>query len=203
MNSRITTVPKKYHKAIEDGIARREAEQAARQEHAAKAEEKRRQLAENQPPRYLPPKASAWWGFVGWRPFGRILGRFSVQPFGWFAGVARFWLFWRTISGPRVSRDEYNLRMIACHKCPNRHLRPVKTKKGPLLREYCGLCGCPEWKPARLENKNWWARWKCPARKHAGHYPSDWWLNLIPEDARERMLRGGGQSGGCPGCGGR
>jgi hypothetical protein len=119
------------------------------------------------------------------------------------------------ISGGRVSVERHGERMAVCEACPRRVLRIVGRTK-PRVESYCGICGCPKWFMARLDRKNWWRRWYCPAKRHPGPYPEDAWRELV-EAENARVVRqehgavadvqtaaamgpNGRESGGC-GCG--
>lgn len=68
------------------------------------------------------------------------------------------------ITGPRVLQERYVERQTACQAC-----RQMDD------RGYCRSCGCGRWPLARLDRKNWFERWSCPQRRHAGTYVQYTW----------------------------
>jgi len=62
--------------------------------------------------------------------------------------------FITAVTGPRVDETTYQRRLAICRTCP--HLREEAG------HEYCGACGCPQWKLARLSVKLWLAELACP-----------------------------------------
>lgn len=96
--------------------------------------------------------------------------------------------------GRKVSMPAYNLRMIACDTCPAKLVRiyPMTHKDGKpgyTGKEYCGRCGCPEWRLSELQVKNKMVGWKCPLRRHEGTYGDETYRHLISNQ-------------GCSSCGG-
>jgi len=62
------------------------------------------------------------------------------------------------VTGPKVDALAFGKRMEICNACPLK-----KVKDGV---SYCGKCGCGTWwKKARLDEKLWFARLKCPLGK--------------------------------------
>ena len=78
--------------------------------------------------------------------------------------------------GGRVTRQEYDDRQAECHQCDTALRRPerckVDGKSRMVVSLYCLACQCGETPRARLVNKNWLRRWKCPLGKHEGS--ADW-----------------------------
>jgi hypothetical protein len=65
--------------------------------------------------------------------------------------------FLKAVSGPRVNRETYVMRLATCAECPK-----LVARNGKL---YCGACGCPKWKPAELTFKAKLENADCPLSK--------------------------------------
>ena len=65
--------------------------------------------------------------------------------------------FINTVSGPKVNKKTFKMRLKICNQCPDR-----KDVDG---KSYCNACGCGQWKMAELSSKLWWARLECPKDK--------------------------------------
>jgi len=62
--------------------------------------------------------------------------------------------FLTAVIGPRVDDATFQHRLAICRTCPHR-----REDDG---HEYCGACGCPHWKRARLDVKLRFAELACP-----------------------------------------
>lgn len=147
-------------------------------------------------------RASVWFGTllvslssegaIGWL-FGFILSRLGMLALNYKSARAGA----VALCGPRVRQEAYERRMAICSECSANRQRITKTRAGYVLISYCGDCGCPESRAARLAYKNWLARWKCPRRRHEGPYPEDAYKHLIPiglpvkNEERQRPCGGG------------
>jgi len=114
-------------------------------------------------------------------------------------------LFAKAVFGPRVRKEQYELRMESCSTCPMRISQiQIPTRKDraagePRLKDYCGACGCGMWFMSELKRKNRFGNWKCPLRRHAGLYGDEIYRDLVyPKvDGQPQVTQGGG----CKGCG--
>ncbi len=176
-------------------------------------------------PKVFPPvrsrmvRAWAWLGtwygtaFVHSEPGGVIVPNGLFQALwavafrvgvGFHAAPVKAWGFLTVVTSKPVTPEVYRARMVACGECPARHYRMRRAAGVVLLDEHCGLCGCPDWWLSRNKNRNKFAGWKCPARKHDGEYPGDDLRKALEKkgydpETTEKILAGGG--GGCTGCG--
>lgn len=72
-------------------------------------------------------------------------------------------MFWRlytlikAILSGRCTQEEYESRKKACEECPALIRNRAAT--------YCGACGCPNWRLARLDTKLWFDNLECPLGK--------------------------------------
>jgi len=141
-----------------------------------------------------------------------VLSRLVSLPSDSRSFVVRLWSFFRAITGGKVNAKIHQGRQAVCGKCPKRIIvpvtktvRPTKSKpvKVVIEKSYCGPCNCPKWYLSRLDNKNWFAKWKCPLRRHAGPYSDDAVRSWLIENghATDEQLEADG--GGCAGCGGK
>lgn len=167
------------------------------------------QMAEKEQPKVREPLpawdfriAGAWMTFVTY-PTRFVLGRVLLD---WFAHVGTRPAIWyisarnfvTALLGDRVSDAVYRQRMKACGECRDAYVRIVRVgKKCGLGPSFCGLCGCPESRWSRLDEKNKFAAWHCPRRKHPGPYPEDAYRHLIPKEQLEQSAKG------CKDCGGK
>lgn len=113
----------------------------------------------------------------------------------------RAWSLVRVLSSKRVSRVVKLERDDVCSACPSRVYRMRRTKRGVVLDEHCGKCGCPDWRLSRNSVRNWYNGWKCPERRHAGKYPDDDLRECLEANGYDPKTVFGGGCAGC-GCGG-
>lgn len=118
----------------------------------------------------------------------------------WSMRIRKAWSFIRVVIGPRVDIETYGARQSACAECPFQYFRMRRTKAGVVHDSHCAKCGCPDWKYSRNAERNWYANWACPDRRHPGPYPDDdLWEHLKEHDYDPKSILGGGA--GCTGCG--
>lgn len=88
--------------------------------------------------------------------------------------IPRMFLFIKVVSGGKVNPQIFESRQETCSNCV-RLVRVLRLKK-PHIKEYCGQCGCPNWKMSELKTKNQFRKHECPMNLQEPKriYPKAW-----------------------------
>lgn len=68
--------------------------------------------------------------------------------------LEKFVGLWTAVTGPRCTDDQFESRLSICRVC---EFRRVDGEK-----EYCGACGCPQWRLSELSTKLRFSNLSCP-----------------------------------------
>ena len=118
-----------------------------------------RQLKRDTEPRLpLPLDLRAWQWCYRQVVTPRRIVRFAACVMRWYPRTRSFLV---AVFGPKVDDGEYDARMQVCAMCEFRD------------GDYCGVCGCVRWLPAKLRYANRLKYWYCRQGRHPGQQVQD------------------------------